>query len=374
MHLERGASLLEMMFAIAIVAVAMPFAYRQVSDIGRNMKIMAEARKIISDADPIKNHIRLHDAEFAPDELTLVETDDENKRFYVSKTGGGTTAFLVVKNGWDGLSAHKIARAIGTDAAVSEEDGAAYGVSGEWAISFDGLEPGDIVYRIDAAKSGGDTAKYLHRTILSEGELSTMKRDMSMGNFSIRNAGGIAAKKLNASELNASLVKTPAIAANSLYFSDGLNLNPDKAKFPGVRVNGDAVWFRNLFADDFNSGHGTLTADRASISDKLTVSNKFEVKSSYSRTISGFAGVAAGIARTAFLDADSLTFLPGFGLTVSSELLYSATPPVKLGSWTFPNSSGAGPKFNSLRLRNLGGGEIAPNVSDFSKILKEGWR
>jgi hypothetical protein len=363
-----------MMFAIAIVAIATPFAYRQVSDIGKSMKIMSEAKRIISDADPIKNYVRLHDAEFAPDEVTPVETDDEGKRFYVSKRDGGTTAFLVVENEWDGLTAHKIARAIGPDAAVAEQDGIAYGVAGGWAISFDGLGSGDIVYRIGAAKSGGDTAKYLHRTVLSEGELSTMKRDLSMGNFSIRNAGAVVAKKLNSSELGAERVLAPAISASSLYFSDGLNLNPEKSRFPGVRVNGDVVWFRSLFADNFTSPHGTLTADRAAISGSLTVSKKFEVKSPYSRTIGGFAGVKAGIARTAFLDTETLTFMPGFGLTVSSELLYSSTPPVKLGAWTFPNGSGAGPKFGSLVLRNLGASPIAVRVPDFSEILKEGWR
>jgi hypothetical protein len=378
MHLEdrgdRGASLLEMMFAVAVVALALPFAHRQVSDIGRDMKIMSEARRLTADAGMIKNYIRLHDSEFAPDETAAIGTDDENKTFYVSKRNGSTAAFLVVKNEWDKITAHKIAAAVGENAAVAEQDGAAYGVSGEWAVSLDGLADGDIVYKIDAVKSGGDTAKYLHRTILSEGELSTMRRDLSMGGFSIKNAGAVSAGKLSSAGLDASLVKTPVIAATALYFSDGLNLNPEKSSMKSVRANGDAIGFRGMSANVFDSGRGTMTAERASVADKLTVSKKFEVKSPYSRTISGFAGVSAGVARTAFLDAERLTFLPGFGLTVSSELLYSSTPPIRIGSWSFPNSSGAGPKFDSLKLQNLGDKKIVRSAPDFSKILKEGWQ
>ena len=141
---------------------------------------------------------------------------------------------------------------------------------------------------------------------------------------------------------------------------------------PNVRVNGDVIGFRNIYTDDFSSPKGTITTDRAAVTEEIKISNKFEVKSPYSRTISGLIGISAGSLRTAYLDTDNLTFLPGFGLTVSSELLYSNSPPIKFGSWYFPNS--AGPRITSLELKNLYGKKIVNASPDFSKILKEGWQ
>jgi hypothetical protein len=181
-------------------------------------------------------------------------------------------------------------------------------------------------------------------------------------------------QKLNSIDLSAYFVRTPVIAAGALYFANGVNLNPGNSHIPNIRVNGDVIGFRNFYTDDFQSPNGALTTDRASVTGKLTVLNRFEVKSPYSRTVSGFAGASAGNVRTSYLDADTLTFLPGFGLVVSSELLYSSTPPVKLGSWSFPNSSGVGPKFNNLKLKNLGGIDIVGKQSDFSDLRKENWR
>lgn len=375
MHLERGASLLEMLFAVAIMALAMPFAYRQVANVGSNLKTMSIARRLVSDAGPIKNYIRLRSNELPMDEMIEVATDDEDKKLHLFKSAGGVSAFIVTKTFEnDILTAGKIAGFIGADAGVVESDGVAYSAAGGWAVSIDGAAAGDIVYRINSANLGDDTAKYLHRTILSEGELSTMKRDLSMGNHSIMNAGAIGAGKLISSDLNAYLAHAAAIATGSLYFANGLNLNPDKSTIRNIRANGDAVGFRNIWTDDFQSPSGTLTTDRAIISKKLTVSKKFEVKSPYSRTVSGFAGVSAGHVRTAYLDATNLIFMPGFGITVSSELLYSGTPPIKLGNWTFPNSGGSGPKFNSLILKNLGGKKLNADTPDFSDILKDNWQ
>jgi hypothetical protein len=280
---------------------------------------------------------------------------------------------VVIKNKFDSLSAHKITNFIGSDAAVVEDDNVAYSING-WAIEIPESKPGDIVYKVSETKSENESTKYLHRTILSDGKLSIMERDLSMGNFSISNVGEIVGKKLNTMNLESYLIKTPVVATTSLYFINGLNLNPEKSQLPTIRVNGDVIGFRELFADNFDSQDGTLTTDRAIIANKISISDKFEVKSPSARTISGFAGISASNVRTAFLTTDKLTFLAGFGLTVSSELLYTSTPPIKLGSWSWPNSSNLGPKFNKLVLKNLGDKSIVGTTPDFSKILKENWK
>jgi hypothetical protein len=370
---QRGASLLEMMFAIAIVALAMPFAYRQVANIGRSMQMLAFAKQLAAAADPVKNFMRLNASDFAEGEFAEVEYEGEDKRVLILKTGGVLEAFVVSKAS-NALESNKIAAMIGPDAAAVAQDGAAYSAAGGWAIAIPGTGDGDVVLRVRYARQSDDTAGYLHRTVLSEGELSTMKRDLSMGGFSINNAGAVNARKLNSPDVDSFLAKTPVIAAESVYFAGGLNLNPAGAFIPNIRATGDSIGFRNFYADDFDSGRGSITADRATIKEKLSVGVRFEVKSPSARTVGGFAGASAGSLRCAYLDTENLTFMPGFGLTVSGELLYSATPPIKLGSWSFPNSGGAGPRFSKLVLSNLGGKDVVHAVPDFSEVMEDGWQ
>ena len=372
---QRGASLMEMLFAIAITALVVPFAYRQITDVGVNLRTLGIAKQLVEDAIPVRNHIRLFAAEFPEDQLIEVETDDELERIYVYNADGSIAAFVVTKAFRDDiLTAHRIANLIGTDAAVVDaHDHVAYGVKGDWAVALPDIEPGDIVHRIVIRADGDDTAKFLHRTVSPDNELSTMERDLSMGNFSIGNIHAIEARTLAGTDLDTFLVRVPAIITSALYFANGVNLNPAQSTIRNIRVTGDATGFRNFFTDSFNSSSGQLTTERAVITERLTVSRRFEVNSPFSRTVSGFAGVSAGSVRTAYLDASVLTFLPGFGLTVSSELLYSTTPPIRLGNWSFP-SNAVGPRFTSLRLGNMGTERIVGRRSDFSTIMREGWQ
>ena len=372
MQLEHGASLLEMLFAIALVSLAMPFAYRQIASLGEDLKVMGIAKQLVQDSAPIKNHLRVYAEEFPAGELVKVEIDRKDHQVFILNSGEITSAFVVVQSyREDILKSHKIARMLGFDAAVVESDFIAYSGAGGWSVLIPESRPGDLVYRIILPRREDDTARYLHRTVLSEDELSSMKRDLLMDGFSLININETGAEKLVSTDLDTFLARTPVIAANALYFSGGLNLNPEKSTLRNIRVNGDAIGFRNIFADILNS-QGTLTTDRAAISTQLTVSDNFEVKAPYSKTVSGFAGVTAGNVKTSYLDATTLTFFPGFGLTVSGETLYSGTPPIKLGQWTFPGTNS--PRFSELRLANLGGRTLAPQVPDFSEILKDGWR
>jgi len=326
----------------------------------------------------MKDYLALHESELPPNEYVKVETDAPNKVIYAGKFDDGSVIFAAHRSAgrdWNFLRAAKVAALIGGAAAVVEHDGVAYGVSGGWSAALEGFLPGDVAYRVFRPKKGDETSKYLHRTTLSEGELSKMLRDLSMGNFSITNAGAIWARKLAVGALEARLVKAPSITAPSLYFTNGLNLNPEKSKFSNMRVSNGAIGFRYIRTGNFNSPNGSVAADRAVITDKLVVAKVFEAKSPYLRTVGGFAGISASAAKTPYLDAETLTFLPGFGLTVSSELLYSSTTPIRLGSWSFPGGN-AGPKFTSLKLANLSWKEVGAALAeeDFSEITKGGWR
>ena len=363
-----------MLAAIAIALVAMPFAYRQVSNLGDEMRMLSAAKHIAQSAGPVRNFMRLYSGDFSDGDFVQVDIDGENTNLYISRLSGETVAFLVDQNFREKvLWAHKIAGLVGADSAVVEADGVAYSPHGNWAIAIPDGVAGDIVYRIRAAKANDGAAKYLHRTVLSEGEFSTMKRDLSMGGFSVSGAGAAIADKLTAPLVDAYLAKAGAIVAGALYFTGGLNLNPEKAKIPNMRVSGDVVGFRNLVSDNFNAS-GALTAERAAVAQKLVVAKKFEVKSPYARSVAGFEGVSASGVCVAYLDVETLMFMPGFGLVVSGELLHGATPPIRIGNWSFPNSGGAGPKISGLRLSNFGGQKIEIKVPDFGDILKEGWK
>ena len=116
---QRGASLMEMLFAIAITALVVPFAYRQITDVGTNLRTLGIAKQLVENAIPVRNHIRLFAAEFPEDQLIEVETDDEFERIYVYNADGSIAAFVVTKAFRDDiLTAHRIANLIGMDAAV----------------------------------------------------------------------------------------------------------------------------------------------------------------------------------------------------------------------------------------------------------------
>ncbi|MDR1027452.1 MAG: hypothetical protein LBL46_03495 [Rickettsiales bacterium] len=369
--------MLEMLFALLIAGAAMPMAYRQMSNIGRDLEIVGAAKDIISRTDPIRNFIRLRAADLPADEFVEIESGEADIRVFMLKSKDGVAAFAIFAGdgpgagGGDILKSQALAHRIGMDAAVAEPDGMAYSAVGNWAVEVgENAQPGDVVVRVRTLRQNDDTAKYLHRMVLSEAGLSTMKRDFSMGGFAMTDVGSVDAKKLTATGIDAYLVKTPVIATDSLYFMGGLNLNPEKSVLTSVRAQGDAVGFRNLYTDNFQSPRGEMTADRASVAQSLVVANKFEVKSSYSRTASGFAGMTAKVIKTSYLDAGTLRFMPGFGLTISGELLRSDQP-VKIGSWAFPNTGGTGPKFSELV---LGGRSVSGASADFSEVLEGGWR
>jgi len=376
---RAGASIMEMLFVIAIVALIMPFAFRRISEVGGDLGNLATAKRIIADMRAARSLLKTHtDEEFEDGVATELEDDDEENqkiydRVYALKTADRRTGYAVMEK-WrdDVLTAHKIADMIGIDAAVCGGNGEAGNTAGGWAVELPDLAEGDLVYRITLPKSGDGAEKYLHRTLLDEDGLAAMERDLSMGGFAINQVARAEAGKLTALALDAYLVSAPVIAANNLYFPGGLNLNPGESRIPAIRATGDAIGFRNFTAVEFSGPGGSMTADRASVSEALTVANRFEVKSLSGRTVTGFAGAILGGVRTSYLDTDTLQFAPGFGITVSGELLYSGSAPIKLGSWSFP-SSAAGPKFNRLRLKNFGG-EITSRVPDFSDLMKANWR
>lgn len=380
---ECGASILEVLLAMAIVALATPFLYNQISNTNDTLRDMAEANKIIALRDPVLNYVRLNQNDW-PDVAQIKLSDEELDEIseepisgFIDKyTVNGATITDVYlafdMNGTD-LRTTQIARHIGNDAAIVGTDGIAYGRT--WAVSAPDFKPGNLIYKISRDLEGEDKTKYLHRTETGDEKLNVMMRDLNMNANKVYDIGGIIAKSAKISSASVQFVDAENLVADTLYFSNGANLDGDKAFFDSIRVTGDISGFRNIYADTLNSNtyttSGRIITDRASVVNSVNVGNTLTLKSDSSRTISGFTGITAHSVNTAYVSAEEVIFYEDFGLTISGELLYSTTPPLKIGSWTFPSLTP--PRFIELHL-SRGTVPAMPSDKEFSVIMSSDWQ
>lgn len=379
---EHGASMLEVLLAMAIVAMATPFLYSQISDTNDTLRDITAANEIIDLRNPVLNFVRLNQNDW-PDVAQIKLSDSELDEISVEPTAGFidkyvvngatiTDVYLAFDLGNTDLRTTRIARHIGVDAAVVGNDGIAYG--GTWAVAAPDFKPGNLIYRISRDLDGEDKTKYLHRTESGEEKLNTMMRDLNMNNERVYDAGGIIAKSAKIGGASAQFVDSELLTANTLYFSSGANLDGDSATFGSVRVTGDISGFRNIYADTLNgrgyTTSGRIIADRATVVNSVNVGNNLTLKSDSTRTISGFTGITAHTVETSYISTDQIVFYENFGLTVSGELLYSTTAPIKFGNWTFPSLTP--PRFSELVLDRA----TVPAMvvaDEFSVIMSPDW-
>lgn len=378
-----GASILEVVLAMAIVAMATPFLYSQISDTNSTLRDIAKAKEIIDLRGPVLNFVRLNQGKW-PDVVQIKLSDEELDNIstvpdygfidkYVVNGATITDVYLAFELDENQLKTSKIAKHIGMDAAVVGQDGIAYGDS--WAVSAPDFKPGSLIYRISRDVNGEDKSKYLHRTATGEEKLNMMLRDLNMGGKNIYNVGEIFAKSANIRNVATSFIETSSLLSDAIYFSSGATLSGDSAAFKNIRVSGDVSGFRNIYANALNGNkyttNGRIITDRATVIESVNVSNNLTLKSDTSRTIGSFVGVSAHSLTTSYISAEEITFYENFGLTVSGELLVSTTAPLKIGNWSFPSYTP--PKFSSL---NLARAKIpnAPNVNMFGVIMSDGWQ
>ncbi len=379
----RGASMLEVLLAMAIVAMATPFLYSQIADTNDTLRDMATANKIMDLRDPVLNFVRLNQndwpavAQIKLSDAELDEISDMPTSGFIDKyqVNGATVTDVYLAFDMDGtdLRTTQIARHIGTDAAVVGNDGIAYGRT--WAVAAPEFYPGNLIYRISRDLDGEDKSRYLHRTETGEENLNMMLRDLNMNNNRIYDIGGIVAKSARVRGASAQFVEAAGLTANTLYFSSGANLDGDTASFASMRVTGDISGFRNIYADTLNGNtyttSGRIITDRAMVLDSVNIGNRLTLKSDASRTISGFTGIVAHTVKTSYVSTEEIIFYDNFGLTVSGELLMSTTAPIRIGGWTFPSLTP--PRFSVL---NLSRATIpsAPTKDEFSAIMSADWQ
>lgn len=380
---EQGASITEILLAMAIVALAAPFLYNQVTTANRTLTDIAIANNIISLRSPVLNFVRLNQDTW-PESAQIKLSDDELHEIsefssagfidkYSVRSAAKTDVYLSFDFGFDAVRANRIARHIGTDAAVVDNDGVAYGAS--WAVAAPDFKPGNLIYRVSRDVTGEDKSIYLHRAASIDDGLNVMARDLNMGGYDIYDIGTVIAKSVRARNASATFVTSETAHAGTVYFSSGASLNGENANLGAMRVTGDINGFRNIYAQNLNgktyTTDGRVVTDRATIKKSVNVSHDFVLKSDTSRTISAFVALSANSVLTPYLSVKEIMFYDNVGLTISGELLMSTNAPLKIGAWTFPTTTP--PLFTKI---NFTRGAIpkAPDAREFDVLMRDGWQ
>ncbi len=397
---SRGASLLEVVLAISIAAVAAPFMYKQIENTYSDIENISVAQKILDVENDALNFVRQKQSEW--DDVAEIQlTDDEIQEISPLVTAGfidrqkyrGTTTtdiYLAFNVSDSALRTNQIARQIGTAAAVVGDDGIAYGNT--WAVSAPNFNPGDLIYRVSYNFSLQDRTKFLHRgasdTIVSQksdddatdeipgqNNLNAMLRNLNMGGKDLLDVGTLDADSVTVKNINSTFIKSDDIDADTIYFSSGANIQGNDANIDTIRALGDISGFRNITANNMNGNNfsnvGTIITDRATIKNSVRIGNLFSLKSSGSKTINSFTAISSNSVYTPYISAKDMVFYDDFGLTVSGELLMSHNAPLKIGGWTFPSNKM--PTFSSFK---LGRTQIpqTPQKNEFSAIMASDWQ
>ena len=379
----RGGGLVEVLLALVIISVATPFTYSMISESTHKIHDMAIANDIISIRDGVLNFVRINRDSW-PDTVQIKMSDDEVSQFsgsissgFIDKyaVNGGTVVDVYLEFNFD-LPTKRVAQIadnVGTDAALVDENGVAYGDT--WAVTAPDFKPGGLVYKITHSMSDFDTARFLHRGTSGADNLNVMMRDLNMGGYDIYNVGTLDGKSIRVRNLDATFVSDETLDAKTVYFSAGANMNGDNVKIGTLRVSGDINGFRNITAKKLNGSafnlNGSVIVDTATVNESLNVAGNMVLKSSSLKTIGGFVGISVGSVYAPYIISKEMIFNENVGLTVSGELLVSTNQPIKFGNWSFPSTTP--PTFSSLRLARAPIPSV-PDKKEFEAIITNGWQ
>ena len=383
-HSMRGATLTEVVLAVAVVIAVSPFMYNQIVEMSRESQDIARANEIINLRDDVVNYVRINQGQW--DEKAEIKLSQEQLQKisplahsgYIDKykvNGASITdVYLAFNIDSSDFRASNIAKQIGEDAAVVREDGIAYSQS--WAVSApNDFYVGDLIFRISYDFEGADKSRFLHRGTMGEDELNKMQRNLHMNNFNVFNAADIDALSAKIIDADAVFLESDVVDANTVYFSSGANLSSNDITFASMRVTGDTNGFRLIKADKLNGDKyttsGRLITDRATIGNSVNVAGNLILKSTSSTSISGFSGISMNKLLTPYLTTTDLVFFENFGITVSGELLLAGIAPLKIGSWVFPSLTP--PSFSKLILTRASIPPV-PDADEFGKITSKDWQ
>lgn len=381
---QRGSSISEVILAVAVVIAISPFMYNQMIDMSKESEDIAMANKIVSLRDSVINFLRINQNEW-PDTVEIKLSDEELSKIspmahtgFVDKykVNGATISdvYLAFDIPESDFRAANIAKQIGEDAAIVREDGIAYSQS--WAVSApDDFNVGDLIFRISRDFDGSDKMRFLHRGTMGEDELNKMQRDLHMNNFNIFNVNNIDGVSVKVNDADAVFLESDIVDANTVYFQSGANMNSANVAIGSMRVTGDTNGFRTIKADVLNGNryttNGRIIADRATIGNSVNVAGNLVLKSTSSKSVSGFSGISMNKLLTPYLSATDIVFYENFGITVSGELLLSGNAPLRIGSWFFPTTTP--PSFSKFILTRASI-PSTPDKDEFKKITSKNWQ
>lgn len=381
---QRGASMTEVILAVAVIVAVSPFIYNQILNMTRDSEDIAKANQIVKYRDGIINFLRINQNKWEDaDEIKM--TDEEIKEIaplahtvFIDKykVNGATIteAYLAFTIPQSRYRVANIVKQIGEDAAVVREDGIAYSQS--WAVSApEDFYVGDLIYRVSRDFEGADKSKFLHRGTMGEDNLNQMQRNLHMNNFNIFNVSDIDAVSAKIVDVDAVFLDASVVDANNIYFSSGANMNSANMAVGSMRVTGDTSGFKTIMADKLNGDkyttNGRIIADRATIGNSINVSGNLILKSASATTSSGFGGISMNKLLTPYISATDMSFFENYGITVSGELLLAAQAPLKIGTWVFPSVTP--PSFSKFILTRATL-PATPDADEFKKLTDKDWQ
>jgi len=267
MNSQRGASVLEVIFAIALVMAITPFMFNQISEMTHTVKDVSAARDIVNLRGDIVNYVRANQQnwpngsiEISDEDLADLAPDAHAGIIYKDTVQGATITEIYLAFAIDASKyrASNIAKYIGNEAAIVHNDNIAY--SDTWSVTApDSFNSGDLIYRITRDFEGDNQNVYLHRGIGGGDNLNQMQRPLHMNNNDMVNVGNV-----NANNFSAHI---------TTGYADYLNMGSD-----GFIITEGAIF-----------QHGaTINASAIDVSNDLLVNLQPNSK------ISGFSNITAG--------------------------------------------------------------------------------
>ena len=307
-YAQRGASMLEVILAVALVLMLVPFMYYHIADMNNTVKDVALANQIVKLRDPVVDYVRVNQSDFSSDdgsavpftatELASIAPLATNGWVFRNDMVGGSSieVYLVFSLGTAYRTAH-IAKYIGSDAALVSDDNIAY--SNDWAVSFDdNLTPGDLVFKITHDFSEADNDKYLHRGTIGGANLNRMERDLNMNfnnlynvkNISIPNPADCSADVcctgadcgwayINSGQALFLNTGTNTLIVNNATFSSGAEIKTSGGTphIGKLTVLGDIINLGEIDTKLIDATSGTLFAQNIMLSGNLNVGNNLSL-------------------------------------------------------------------------------------------------
>lgn len=305
---QRGASMLEVILAVALVLMLVPFMYYHIADMNNTVKDVALANQIVKLRDPVVDFVRVNQSEFSSDDGSAVQFTAEELAsiaplaqsgwvFRNNMVGGSSIEVYLLFSLGTAYRTANIAKYIGSDAALVSDDNIAY--SNDWAVSFDDdLTPGDLVFKITHDFSEADNDRYLHRGTIGGAHLNRMERTLNMNfnnlynvkNISVPNPDGCSedvccdgddcgVAYINSAQALFLNAGSGIVNVNNATFSSGAEIKTsDGSPHIGkLTVLGDVDNLKEIDTKTIDATAGMLYAQNISLSGNIEIGNNLSL-------------------------------------------------------------------------------------------------